>query len=388
MIKKVSFFILLSLILSGCTNTPIEKEEKINFLKDSPLLFSEFYKGLSAFDRAVELYNVSNESIDLSEYSIKVYRPLTNEIHSTIELNGSLSGHSTFVIVDSKADEQIIEKADLVVEELHIDGSWPISINKGEKICDVMGQIGYQTDYAKYSDLVRKNEFFIGRESIDKYDWIRYQPNDITHLGTIEDTMSELELLGGPKLTDASFSKEFVLPNGECGGGAVKVSLQYVGDGDTTTFNFPSSVIDEYVHSRESVRYLSINTPEIQHGDSIDAQPWGYEAKRYNNEVLNNAKHYVIQTSEGASLRDTYGRMLAYVWYTNKENPSPSDYVCLNFEMVIKGLAFTYFTADNNRIDPMTYKQVSYVDILKNGELYAKRLGIKIHGEVDPSFNY
>ncbi len=388
MIKRVSFLISISLILCGCTNTNINNEDKIDFYKNSPLLFSEFYKGLSAYDRAVELYNTSNESIDLSEFSIKIYRPLTQEVHSTIELNGSLKEKSTFVIVDSKADTLIKEKADLIVEKLHIDGSWPLSINKGEKVCDVLGQIGYQTDFGKYSDLVRKNEFFVGRESIDKYDWIRYQPNDITHLGTIEDTMSELELLGGPKLTEASFNKEFVLSNGDCGGGAVEVSLQYVGDGDTTTFRFPNSVVGEYVSSRESVRYLSINTPEIQHGDSIDAQPWGYEAKRYNNEILNNAKHYVIQSSEGSSLRDNYGRMLAYVWYTNKDNPSPSDYICLNFEMVINGLAFIYFTADNNRIDPMTYKQVSYVDILKNAELYAKRLGIKIHGEEDPSFNY
>ena len=113
-----------------------------------------------------------------------------------------------------------------------------------------------------------------------------------------------------------------------------------------------------------------------------------YAAKKFNNQVINNAKSFAIQTSKGGSYRDAYGRLLGYVWYSNLSNPSPSDYMCLNFEMVREAYAFTYFDEVTNNRYTMFYKSVAYTNIMRNAELRAKNNGWKIHGETDPDFHY
>ena len=386
--KSKLFYLLLVpiLLFSSCQKGNMQE---LSFQEGSPIIFSEFQRGNSADTRIVEIANIGTEKVELNDYYIAIYHGITTEIEKKIELkNYNLEPNETLVIAYDKCPQEVLDKADIITSDLMVDGTWPIALCKGNNTIDVLGKIGYQTEYGKYIDLVRKKEFMIGRKEIKAYDWINYCADDYSHLGTIETTISEEELLAGPKLSAADFNKPFADDNGYGCGGAVKVTLAYTGDGDTTNFNFPSSVRQYGVNSRHSVRYIRINTPEIQHGTSIDAQPWGEAAKAYNNDVLDNAKAFAIQTETGQSLFDTYERLLAYVWYANVSNPAPEDYICLNSEMLVQGLAFLYFYEEAPYAKTNLYKQVSYTNILKNNELYAKEKGIKVHGERDPNFNY
>ncbi len=380
-----SFLILLGLLVSSCS----QKNDNDNFLPNSPIIFTEFQRGNSTDDRVVEIANISEEVIALDDYHIDIYRGQTKKINNSIKLDGySLASKQTLVIAYDEANPSILEKADYITHDLFVDGTWPLILCKGNYIVDVLGTRGYQIDFGKNIDLVRKEEFMIGRDNINNYDWIRYSADDYSHLGTIETTISEDELLYGPQLTEEDFHKPFAKDGLVGGGGAIEVSIAYLGDGDTTNFRYPSSLSSYGINSVHSTRYLKINTPEIQHGTSIDAQPWGYAAQDYNNDVLSKAKHVVIQTELDYGLFDTYGRLLAYVWYTNTSNPTPEDYRCLNCELLTVGLAFLYFYEENSYADVNKYKGVSYTNIFKNDELYAKNRGLKIHGEKDPSFPY
>lgn len=378
--------LISSLVLTGCFSTKNSSSGDISFEKDSPLIFSEFHRGYSSNDRAIEIYNNSSSAINLSDYSVCIYKQNQKIAYKTINLSGSLNANTTYVLVHNQASDALKAKADLVTE-LMVDGTWPISLNHKDKVADVLGIIGYQHDYSTYADIARKKEYLIGRNELNEYDWIKYDADNIDLLGTIEPTISEAELLEGQRLTAEDFSRPFV-ENGSGGGGAIKVRLAYTGDGDTTNFYLNNSDIKDDLSSREIIRYLGINTPEIQHGTSIDAQPWGYAAKKFNNQVINNAKSFAIQTSKGGSYRDSYGRLLGYVWYSNLTNPSPSDYMCLNFEMVREAYAFTYFDDVANNRYTMFYKSVAYTNIMRNAELRAKNNGWKIHGETDPDFHY
>ena len=102
MIKKISLLAIFPLLLCGCSDHPKKEEKTFEFEKNSPLIFSEFYKGLSSYDRAIEIYNMSDKEIDLSNYSINIYRQSENIIYSKIKLTGSLESKDTFVVVDSK----------------------------------------------------------------------------------------------------------------------------------------------------------------------------------------------------------------------------------------------------------------------------------------------
>lgn len=386
MSKKWLLLLLVTSLIS-CSNgqSSIDVFQKGKETK-SDLIFSEIQIGSFLQDRAIEIYNKSESQINLKEYSINIYEKSNVEPYITINLSGTLDKNDTYVIVYSESNSELKSKADLISDDLIIDGTWPISLDKGNAICDVLGRIGYQNNYGRQLDLVRKKEFLTGRTVFFAYDWIRYSKDDYSHLGTIETTLTEEELLKGPKLTQEDFDKPFVNEDGSCGGGAVKATLRYKGDGDTTQF-YLSNVTSSYVQSYERIRYLGINTPETQH-TNIQAQPWGYAAQDYNNEIINNAKAFAIQTSTSSQLREAYGRMLAYVWYSNVDNPKPEDYTMLNFVMIREGYAWLYFANESLTNDSMFYKKLTYTNFMRNAEIRAENLGIKIHGEKDPTFNY
>lgn len=130
-----------------------------------------------------------------------------------------------------------------------------------------------------------------------------------------------------------------------------------------------------------------IDTPEISHGPNskIQEEPWGQEAKKFNNDKLKNASSILIQSNLGSSLKETYNRLLGYVWYTNDPNKSITSYRLLNFQLVKEGLA--EFSL-HERHDTMKSNDVSYFDYLDYVNEIARRNKIKIHGEIDPNFNY
>lgn len=381
MIKKIILLFLCVSVLSSCKH---HHEDEYIY---SPIIFSEVIKSTSAYDRALEIANISNETQSLDSFSVNIYPNNETKPIQIIPLSGELEPNETLVIAHSLAKDEIISKADIIIEDLKVDGTWPISLKMDGKVVDVLGIIGYQNDYASKADLVRKKEFFVNRNIFNPYDWIKYPEYETSFLGNLDITLTNEEMLEGPKLSKENFERPFIV-DGKGTGGAVEVNLGYVGDGDTTTFRFPSSVTGEYVSSSESVRYLGINTPEIQHGDYIDAQPWGYEAKEYNNNILRNAKHFVIQTAVNGAIRETYGRFLAFVWYSNEENPSYEDYTLLNFEMVREAYAFQLWMEPSHYVDPNVYEKISYRSLFDNAELKAKNEGKRIHGETDPNFVY
>ena len=388
-----ALFCVFSFLLIGCSPiTRVSSSKRIPDKGNSNLIITEFLTGSSPSDRAIEISNTSEEVVNLDGFAISIYKRMEKKPGYVIRLdNFSILPHGCFVVTSPDSCDEIKKKANIITEDFFCDGTWPVALTYQGEILDILGQIGYQTEFAKRKSLVRKEEYFIEREAFNSYDWMSYPADDFSNLGTYKATITEEELLEGPKLTEEMAELPFITEyKGEFvgGGGFVEVTLGSMGDGDTTRFNFPSSLREYGIYSNESVRYLKINTPEIQHGDEIDAQPWGYAAKEYNNNVLRNAKHFIVQTEKFNAYRETYDRMLLYVWYSNKDNPLLSDYRCLNCEMLKQGLAFTYFASDNAINNPLLYKGLSYTSIFMNAEAYATKMGLKIHGEIDPNFNY
>lgn len=85
------------------------------------------------------------------------------------------------------------------------------------------------------------------------------------------------------------------------------------------------------------VRYIGINTPEVQHGNE-HAEPFGIEAKNYNARLVGNREIYLVYDQEK---QDRHGRELAYV-YTR-------DNIFINQMMLELGLAYCLFKSPNLR---------------------------------------
>lgn len=83
----------------------------------------------------------------------------------------------------------------------------------------------------------------------------------------------------------------------------IPVEVVEVTDGDTIKVKYNANI--------EKVRYLLIDTPEINH-HTLGKQPFGEEAKQRNKELLNSGD-VTIEFDVGNRL-DDYGRMLAYIY--------------------------------------------------------------------------
>lgn len=84
-----------------------------------------------------------------------------------------------------------------------------------------------------------------------------------------------------------------------------KVTLDSCIDGDTARFVIKGEV--------RTVRFLSINAPEIAH-DEVVAEPYGYEASDFTCNMLTNASTIKLQYDSKSDKEDKYGRVLAWVF--------------------------------------------------------------------------
>lgn len=366
--KKQCLLLLPILLLGAC----FSNENKV----DDALIISECLTGSNLNDRAIELYNTSDSSVNLTKYKLSIYKGSTDE-SIEILLDGELNSHSTFVIAYSESSNEIKEKANLISENLIFDGTWPINLLNGKKVVDVLGNKGYKTDYCSGLDITKKESHLFGRNEFVEFDYIKFSGDYLENLGTIESTVSEAEYLEGPHLTEEDFLGQFVDENEIGGGGAVNVNFNYGIDGDTTSFFFPDDLSSYGINHKENIRYYGIDTPELQHGTHINAGKYGEEAKKYTNLILNNAKAFAISSAKGNQLREGYGRIMAYVWVAFTSNPQPSDYSLLNHMIVKEGYSFSGAVKNEGNF----YRFIPYSSFMRNAELLAMSEHKNIHSE-------
>ena len=84
----------------------------------------------------------------------------------------------------------------------------------------------------------------------------------------------------------------------------IYVSVTAIHDGDTV-----SVLLDK---RQEKIRLIGIDAPEI------GQEPWGENSKKYLENILN-ASELKVRIESDVEKRDTYGRMLAYLWTTKGE---------------------------------------------------------------------
>lgn len=124
----------------------------------------------------------------------------------------------------------------------------------------------------------------------------------------------------------------------------IPVDLAFVNDGDTIRVNINGE--------RVAVRYLIIDTPEMNHNEG-SPEAYAQEASDVNEEYLMNANQVYIEFDIGP-YTDDYDRALVYVY---------ADDVMLNEELVRQGLATVrYVNPPNN----------SYEELLRDAQADAQ----------------
>lgn len=105
------------------------------------LFFSEYIEG-SGNHTALEIFNPTNDSIDLEAYTIERYNNGSTSPSYVENLSGSLAPLSTFVLVNPGADVELTGLANLFSEATIYSGNDAISLSKDGSAIDIIGVIG------------------------------------------------------------------------------------------------------------------------------------------------------------------------------------------------------------------------------------------------------
>jgi hypothetical protein len=162
------------------------------------LFISEYVEGTAPNDVAIEIYNPSGVSIDLSGYTIRIaVNGGTFGDGSAIEiaLSGTVASGDVFVIANSLANASILAVTDQTDATLSFDGNDAIGLfNTGAPIdfIGVPGSLvdpewtvaGVENGGTMDNTLIRNSDVTGGTTTWNSTEWTSYAVDDYTHLGS------------------------------------------------------------------------------------------------------------------------------------------------------------------------------------------------------------
>ncbi|MGE4320222.1 MAG: lamin tail domain-containing protein [Acholeplasmataceae bacterium] len=357
----------------------------------SPVVVSKLYDATSQANNVIELYNNSDVDEDLSDYTIQVFTNGATEPQKTFALSGTIAANSYFEITGSTAtDAQVLAASNFAYSEgsLPFNGNDAIAVVKKDTIIDFLGYTGMDISFALDVTLIRIGEVsaFTPSTTYDEFNFITYIPDAFQYLKNETYEIKTLDqLLDGPRLEERYLELPYKDPDNDTlgTGGAVLVTSNGVTDGDTANFN----ALNGYPGG--ALRYFYINTPEVDGGSYVSAEPWGYVASKYNKQFLlidSSQKEIRIQSVPGYSLTESNGRNLGFVWI--------NGYLS-QFLIVSEGLTEDVGSSYDAYDLALTYKNVPYLTFLRFAEQRARENGWGLHGyptnpdgEKSPDWNY
>ncbi|MCG9760167.1 MULTISPECIES: ExeM/NucH family extracellular endonuclease [unclassified Pseudoalteromonas] len=180
MIKKS---ILASAIALACLNAQAE------------VIISEYVEG-SSYNKAIELYNGSDEAVSLTGYSVNFFFNGATEARTNIELSGELAAKSTYVIAHADSAAEIIAKAQLTNTSSWFNGDDAVTLTLNGAVVDSLGQVGVDPGSewvdgdirTKDKTLVRDPAITTGRTDatsafVGTGQWLALAKNDFSNLG-------------------------------------------------------------------------------------------------------------------------------------------------------------------------------------------------------------
>lgn len=153
------------------------------------LFISEYIEG-SSFNKAIEIYNGTGASIELSPYSVSLYTNGSTSVQSEMALSGTVASGDTVVLYHGGADSAIQSKGDLQNNSVtNFNGDDVLVLEKDGTPIDSIGQVGTRIENLKDVTLVRNPDIQAGDKVVnDAFDpsteWTVYPTNTFEYLGS------------------------------------------------------------------------------------------------------------------------------------------------------------------------------------------------------------
>lgn len=181
----------------------------------SDLIISEYVEG-SSNNKAIELYNGTGASIDLSAYSLKKQTNGAGEYKNEVKLEGTLAAGATFVIVNSSSVADLKDLGNLVENTITaFNGNDAVKLYKNGEAIDAVGVDSDPADWGKDLTLRRKCDVTSPNATYTASEWETLETDDWSGLGahcgavTADETAPEISFVVTASATPTSVEVHF-----------------------------------------------------------------------------------------------------------------------------------------------------------------------------------
>ena len=147
----------------------------------SDLFFSEYIEGGTGNNKALEIFNGTGATVDLSAYSVELYSNANTSPNSTVTLSGELADGDVFVIGNSQANATITSVADITSGVTSFNGNDALVLAHDGARIDVIGEPGANVNFAVDVSLRRNADVCSGTVTYDASEW--NDAGDMVHDG-------------------------------------------------------------------------------------------------------------------------------------------------------------------------------------------------------------
>lgn len=186
---KVSFiyYFIAVLLLASCEGDDAREPILVEGAFSSDLFFSEYVEG-SSFNKALEIVNLTGETIDLAAegYSIRKQSNGEGNWMGELLLQGQIRYNEVFVLAnEASTNPTIINIAQQLKAGAPLDfnGNDPIGLFKEGVLIDVIGEVDNGEDYGKDVSLRRLPEVTEPSTTYDPEEWEIFEVDNVGDLG-------------------------------------------------------------------------------------------------------------------------------------------------------------------------------------------------------------
>lgn len=166
------------------------------------LFFSEYFEGSFGNNKALEIANVTQNSIDLSAYNVRRQSNGAGDWSPQTDLSGTLAPGDVVVIINSGSSiQELIDEADISVTPdfstgegtaLTFNGNDPVGLFKGNTLIDIIGVFdGGSGNFAKDVTLRRKPGVVEPNTTFDlTNEWNSFTGDNVEDIGSHTTTLS------------------------------------------------------------------------------------------------------------------------------------------------------------------------------------------------------
>lgn len=156
-------------------------------MAQAELIITEYVEG-SANNKALEIYNTGDTSIDLSSYSLARYKDGETAATAMVTLEGTLASKGVKVILHPQAEITLATGIDSMTGNLYFNGGDAVGLLKGDVLVDVIGEIPTPASWGKDIGFQRNVDALTPSSSFNVNNWVEQPVNSFDGLGSLDAT--------------------------------------------------------------------------------------------------------------------------------------------------------------------------------------------------------